>query len=78
MYELNPWAPPCGQVSPIVKVIPDVWGHLDTVRRSWSRAISFSCDQPCAGLLNDADKMPVRTAAAAIGRTPSRHNPHRL
>jgi hypothetical protein len=36
MYELNPWAPPCGQVSLIVKVIPDVWGHLDTVWRSWS------------------------------------------
>ncbi len=40
MYELNHHGlRPCGQVSLIVRVIPDVWGHLDTVWRFCLRAI---------------------------------------
>jgi len=76
MYELNPWAPPCGQVSQ---------GHSGRLGVIWTlcgdlgleRSV-FSCDQLCAGPLNEGDKMSARTAAATIGCTPPRHNPRPL
>jgi hypothetical protein len=49
MYELNHHGlRPCGQVSLIVRVIPDVWGHLDTVWKILvlsDLAISFAPDR---------------------------------